>query len=66
MAAVVARAGANPVFELETGRLTAAAFLKALGDQLTTDLRRPAELHGFGERYLEHLDPDGKLRLGQG
>jgi epoxide hydrolase-like predicted phosphatase len=58
MAAVAARDGANPLFELETGRLTEAAFLKAVGDQLTADLGRPVELHGFADRYLEHLHPN--------
>jgi epoxide hydrolase-like predicted phosphatase len=61
MAAIAAKAGANPLFELETGRLTEAAFLKALGDQLTADLGRPVKLHGFAERYLEHLDPNPRM-----
>lgn len=61
MASVAAREGANPLFELETGRLTEAAFLKALGDQLTADLERPVKLHDFGARYLEHLDPNPRM-----
>ena len=42
MAAVAARDGANPLFELETGRITEAAFLGSLAAQLT-DAARPAD-----------------------
>jgi putative hydrolase of the HAD superfamily len=58
IAVVAARQGANPVFELETGRMTEDAFLRALEAQLTAALSRPVELHGFGERYFEHLHPN--------
>ncbi len=61
MAAVAIRAGANPLFELETGRLTEADFLKRLGEQLTAQLGRPVEMHGFGERYFEHLHPNDRM-----
>ena len=61
MAAVAARQGVNPLFELETGRMTEAAFLTALGEQLTADLGRNVELHGFGERYFESLDPNHRV-----
>jgi len=61
MAAVTERQGAHPLYELETGRMTEAAFLKALGDELTAELGRPVELHGFGERYFEHLHPNERL-----
>jgi putative hydrolase of the HAD superfamily len=59
MAAVAARTGANPLFELETGRLTEADFLAALAAELTEQLGRTVELHGFGEAYFNHLDPNG-------
>lgn len=58
MFAIAGRRGANPLFELETGRLTEAAFLRELSDELTTQLGRDVELHGFGERYFEHLHPN--------
>jgi putative hydrolase of the HAD superfamily len=58
MAAVAARDGANPLFELETGRMSEAGFLKALSDQLSRQLERPVELHGFGERYFDNLHPN--------
>jgi putative hydrolase of the HAD superfamily len=58
MAAIWKRDGANPLYELETGRLTESEFLRSLGHELTQQLGRPAELHGFGERYFEHLHPN--------
>src|SRR6202011_3500220 len=47
--------------ELETGRMSEAAFLASLGEELTNQLGRPVELHGFGERYFEHLQPNERL-----
>ena len=61
MAAITEREGANPLFELETGRLTEPAFLSGLGDELSRALGREVELHGFGERYFEHLHPNERL-----
>jgi len=61
MAAVAARTGANPLFELETGRLTEADFLAALAAELTEQLGRTVELHGFGEAYFNHLDPNERM-----
>lgn len=61
MAAIAARHGANPLFELETGRMTEASFLGELSSQLSDDLGRPVTLHGFGETYLDHLDPNEPL-----
>jgi epoxide hydrolase-like predicted phosphatase len=61
MGAVAERTGANPLFELETGRMTEAAFLRALEVELSKLLERAVELHGFGERYFEHLHPNTVL-----
>jgi putative hydrolase of the HAD superfamily len=61
MAAVAEQTGANPLFELETGRMTEAAFLRALEVELSRLLQRDVELHGFGERYFEHLHPNTVL-----
>jgi putative hydrolase of the HAD superfamily len=61
MAAVAQRTGAHPLFELETGRLTEADFLTALGTELTEQLGREVELHGFGEAYFDHLDPNERV-----
>jgi epoxide hydrolase-like predicted phosphatase len=61
MAAIWERNGANPLFELETGRMTEADFLRTLGAELSRQLGRPIELHGFGERYFEHLHPNERM-----
>ena len=58
MGAILERDGSHPLFELETGRMTEADFLAKLGNQLTTQLGRTVELHGFGEQYFEHLHPN--------
>jgi putative hydrolase of the HAD superfamily len=55
MAAVAAKTGANPLFELETGRMTEADFLALIGQQLGSQLGREVQMHGFGERYFAHL-----------
>ena len=53
--------GANPLFELETGRLSEPEFLGALGEQLTTQLHRPVELAEFGETYFAGLEPNARF-----
>ena len=58
MSAVGAREGANPLFELETGRMTEADFLRLLSEELGRQLGEPVSLYGFGERYFEHLHPN--------
>jgi putative hydrolase of the HAD superfamily len=58
IASIAARDGANPLFELETGRQSEARFLQVLGEQLSDQLGRPVELHGFGERYFDNLHPN--------
>jgi putative hydrolase of the HAD superfamily len=58
MAAIQRRDGIQPLFELEKGQLTEAEFLRSLGDQLSTQLGRSVEMHGFGESYFEHLHPN--------
>ena len=61
MAAIMQRYGANPLFELETGRMTEARFLGSLGAQLSRQLGREIALDGFGEQYLAHLHPNQRL-----
>jgi putative hydrolase of the HAD superfamily len=58
MATLAARHRANPLFELETGRVSEASFLESLSQQLSADLARPVELHGFAETYLAQLKPN--------
>jgi putative hydrolase of the HAD superfamily len=61
MAAVAERIGANPLFELETGRMTEQSFLHELSAELSAQLEREVELHGFGAQYFEHLQPNEGL-----
>jgi putative hydrolase of the HAD superfamily len=61
VAAVAMKLGANPLYELESGRLSEADFLGSLGQALTEQLARPVELTGFGERYFANLDPNELL-----
>ncbi|MGH2858116.1 MAG: HAD family hydrolase [Solirubrobacteraceae bacterium] len=61
MAAIGARRGANPLFELETGRMTEAEFLHELGAELGQTLGRPIALRGFGERYFAGLAPNDEM-----
>jgi putative hydrolase of the HAD superfamily len=61
MIAVGARRGANPLFELEKGQMSERDFLHTLSEELTEQLGRPIELHGFGERYFEHLHPNERM-----
>jgi putative hydrolase of the HAD superfamily len=61
MAAIAERRGSNPLFDLETGRMTEATFLRELSAELTTRLGREVEMHGFGERYFEHLHPNARM-----
>jgi putative hydrolase of the HAD superfamily len=61
MAAIGVRLGANPLFELETGRLTEPEFLDALGAELGAQTGREVTLDGFGERYFANLDPNHEM-----
>jgi putative hydrolase of the HAD superfamily len=61
MAAIGARNGTNPLFELETGRMSEADFLAQLGAELSGRLGRKVKLDGFGERYFESLRPNRRL-----
>jgi epoxide hydrolase-like predicted phosphatase len=61
MAALAEREGSNPLFELETGRLTEARFMGALSDELSAQHGSRVELDTFGERYFRHLEPNERL-----
>jgi putative hydrolase of the HAD superfamily len=54
-------AGANPLFELETGRLTEDQFVSKLGDALRAELGREVDLARFGETFFRHLQPNDEL-----
>ncbi len=53
--------GVNPLFELETGRLTEARFVTLLGAALRVELDRDVDLARFGETFFEHLHPNEEL-----
>ena len=53
--------GVNPLFELETGRLTEAQFVAKLGAALREELGREVDLARFGETFFEHLHPNEEL-----
>jgi putative hydrolase of the HAD superfamily len=53
--------GANPLFELETGRLTEAEFAAKVGAELTAELGRQVDLERFGVTFFEHLHPNDEL-----
>jgi putative hydrolase of the HAD superfamily len=61
MGAIWERGGSHPLFELETGRMTESAFLSDLGAELAVRTGHEVTLHGFGERYFEHLHPNEPL-----
>jgi putative hydrolase of the HAD superfamily len=53
--------GLNPLFELETGRLTEADFLVQLGAGLRAQRGREVDLARFGETFFEYLKPNEEL-----
>jgi epoxide hydrolase-like predicted phosphatase len=61
MAALTEREGSNPLFELETGRLSEARFMGSLSDELSARRGSRVELGGFGERYFRHLEPNQRM-----
>jgi len=61
MATIAERQGSNPLFELETGRITEAAFFGALSEQLSADHGSEVELDGFGARYFQRLEPNERM-----
>jgi len=61
MAAIAERDGSNPLFELETGRVSETTFMGRLSDELSAGRGSPVELDGFGERYFRHLRPNQRL-----
>ena len=58
MFALAGRLGVNLLVELETGRMSETDFLEALGAELSAQLERPVEMHGFGAAYFESLSPN--------
>ena len=61
LAAADEEQGAHPLFELECGRISEAAFLATLGEYLEPELGHRPELHNFREMYFDALDPNEEL-----
>ena len=61
MARVAESDGANPLYELETGRLTESDFLARLGGALREETGRDVELSGFSDAYFAELHPNEEL-----
>jgi putative hydrolase of the HAD superfamily len=61
MARVAARDGANPLFELETGRMSEEDFLATVGEALAEELGREVHLRGFGQFYFANLHANHEL-----
>lgn len=55
---IAERDGAHPLFELEKGRITEAAFLDQMADELEPELGHRPDMHRFREIYFEALDPN--------
>ncbi len=53
--------GENPLFALETGRLSEPEFMAALGAQLATQLGREVDLEGFSDTYFAELAPNDRF-----
>jgi putative hydrolase of the HAD superfamily len=53
--------GVNPLFELETGRLTEQQFVAKLSAALREQLGREVDLARFGETFFEYLHPNDEL-----
>ena len=61
MATIADRQGSNPLFELETGRMSEGAFFGALEDELSAGAGGAVTLDGFGHRYFEQLQPNAPM-----
>ncbi|HSI80652.1 MAG TPA: HAD family phosphatase [Solirubrobacterales bacterium] len=55
---IAERDGAHPLFELEKGRVTEAAFLDRMAAELEPELGHRPDMHRFREIYFEALDPN--------
>jgi putative hydrolase of the HAD superfamily len=53
--------GEHPLYVLERGEITEAEFLARLGRGLEAALGRHVELHGFGARLMDALEPNREL-----
>ena len=61
MAHSVEHDGEHPLFVLERGEITEAEFLARVARGLEVVLGRHVELHGFGARLMDALEPNREL-----
>jgi len=61
MAYSVEHDGEHPLYVLERGEITEAKFLARVGRGLEVVLGRHVELHGFGARLMDALEPNQEL-----
>lgn len=61
MTTLTERTGRHPLYELECGRVTEAAFQADLAAQMTVDLGREVTMDGFTETYFANLHPNAEL-----
>jgi putative hydrolase of the HAD superfamily len=55
---IAERTAANPLYELECGRMSAEDFLLALEREVSRLIGRDVSMHGFPEAYFEYLRPN--------
>jgi putative hydrolase of the HAD superfamily len=58
MQRIAARDGSHPLYELEKGELSEAAFLQRIADELEPELGHRPEMHRFSEIYFDALEPN--------
>ena len=58
MQTLAERDGEHPLFALEKGEITEAAFLERMASELEPALGHPPEMHRFSEIYFEALEPN--------
>jgi putative hydrolase of the HAD superfamily len=61
MLSVAERIGKNPLYELETGRMSERVFLEEIGRELSARLGRTVEMLDFGAAYFTHLEPNEQM-----
>jgi putative hydrolase of the HAD superfamily len=58
MGEITTSSGANPMGELECGRITETEFIDALGSQIARQIGRPVDIDDFSEVWFSHLHPN--------
>lgn len=61
MAAMTERDGENPLFPLERGEVTEAAFLESLGSAVSEELGREVRMADFAEHYFAGLTANAPM-----